>query len=69
MSYYGYERMTEGTTLVTDAAITLAQQRSSQNNQAAWKTMKTTNPQGYQLRKFRADYLNMLKHKLILAAA
>lgn len=69
MSYYGYERMTEGTTLVTEAAIALAKKQSQQNKQAAWETMKLTNPQDYQLRKFRADYLEMLRDKLTRAAA
>ncbi|MEL7334224.1 MAG: sulfotransferase, partial [Cyanobacteria bacterium J06560_2] len=69
MSYYGYERMTEGTTLVTDAMIEMAKQRSAQGQQAAWETMREKDPKDYQLRKFRADYLAMLRHKLNQVAA
>ncbi|MEL6778016.1 MAG: sulfotransferase [Cyanobacteria bacterium J06597_16] len=69
MDYYGYERMTQGSVLVTEAAIEAAKQQRKKNKQAAWETMKVDDPQDYQLRKFRADYLAMLRHKLTAVAA
>ena len=69
MSYYGYERMTEGAIPITDSMIAAAKQRSMQGKRTAWETMKGKDPKDYQLRKFRADYLDMLKHKLTRTAA
>ncbi|MEM9088616.1 MAG: sulfotransferase [Cyanobacteria bacterium P01_F01_bin.53] len=69
MSYYGYERMTQGATLITEAAIATAKEKSKKGKQAAWETMKVQDPQDYQLRKFRADYLAMLRQKLTPMAA
>ncbi|MEO1386467.1 MAG: sulfotransferase [Cyanobacteria bacterium J06634_6] len=69
MSYYGYERMTKGTTLVTDSMVETAKQQSAIGKTTAWEIMKAHDPQDYQLRKFRADYLNMLRHKLTQVAA
>ena len=69
MSYYGYERMTQGFTLVTDSMVKTAKQQSQQGKIAAWEAMKLIEPQDYQLRKFRADYLAMLERKLTQQAA
>ncbi|MEL7142486.1 MAG: sulfotransferase [Cyanobacteria bacterium J06643_4] len=69
MGYYGYERMTQGSTLVTDSMIEIAHQQSERAKKAAWETMKVQNPKDYQLRKFRSDYLAMLHHKFSQVAA
>ncbi|MEO0645696.1 MAG: sulfotransferase [Cyanobacteria bacterium J06650_10] len=69
MNYYGYERMTQGSTLVTEAAMDTAKEKSQQGKQAAWEAMKIQDPQDYQLRKFRADYLTMLQRKFSQVAA
>lgn len=64
MEYYGYERMTQGTTLVTDTMVAAAKLQSEQHKRQAWQTLKSESPCDYQLRKFRADYLTMLHQKL-----
>ena len=69
MSYYGYERMTQGATLITESMVKTAKQQSASGKEAAWEAMKENDPQDYQLRKFRADYLAMLRRKLTQAAA
>ena len=69
MSYYGYERMTKGSTLVTASMIKTAEQQRDHKKKTAWEAMKVNDPQDYQLRKFRADYLAMLRHNLTQAAA
>jgi len=69
MAYYGYERMTQGSMPITEAVMASAKQCSKQGRQVAWDNMKTEDPQDYQLRKFRADYLAMLHRKLTQVAA
>ena len=69
MSYYGYERMTQGRALITESTIQTAKQQSEKGKKTAWEQMKIGDPQDYQLRKFRADYLAMLRHKLSQVAA
>lgn len=69
MGHYGYERMTQGSTLITDSMVTIARQQSERGKKAAWETMKVQDPKDYQLRKFRSDYLAMLHHKFSQVAA
>jgi hypothetical protein len=64
MAYYGYEPMTDASIEITDAAIERARQQSVQKKAQAWSTLRLKNPRDYQLRRFRADYLGMLKRRL-----
>ncbi len=64
MDLYGYGRMTSASTTVTDEMIDAAKERSALGKRKAWMDLKADDPQDYQLRQFRADYLGMLKQRL-----
>lgn len=64
MDLYGYGRMTSASINITDEMVEAAQERSSFNKRKAWTDLKAVDPQDYQLRRFRADYLGMLKQRL-----
>ncbi len=64
MDYYGYERMSRGNAIINQEAIAAAEKRSEAKRGAAWENLKKFDYQDYQLRKFRADYLLMLKERL-----
>ncbi|MEL6438182.1 MAG: sulfotransferase [Cyanobacteria bacterium J06621_8] len=65
MDYYGYEKMTPAAAKITPEAIARAKKESEPKKQQAWAELKKTDPRDYQLRKFRGDYLEMLKRKLL----
>ncbi|NEO99477.1 MAG: sulfotransferase [Symploca sp. SIO2E9] len=65
MHYYGYEKMTKASINITEEMIESAKKRSQFKKQQAWKELKTNDPRDYQLRKFRADYINMVKNRLL----
>ncbi|MEW5859604.1 MAG: sulfotransferase [Cyanobacteriota bacterium] len=65
MDYYGYEKMTPAQAQITNEMIAKAQERSEVKKQQAWMELKLKAPQDYQLRQFRATYLNMLKARLL----
>jgi hypothetical protein len=65
MDYYGYEKMTPAAAKITPEAIAVAKKRSAPKKQEAWSELKIRDPRDYQLRKFRADYLEMLKKRLL----
>ncbi len=65
MDYYGYEKMTPGAANISQEAIALAQKYSAPKKQEAWDSLKQKDPRDYQLRKFRGDYLEMLKNRLL----
>lgn len=65
MEHYGYEKMTCAALPITDELLEKAVLRSSQKKKQAWMDLKLKAPRDYQLRKFRADYLNMLKQRLL----
>ncbi|MDJ0707522.1 MAG: sulfotransferase [Leptolyngbyaceae cyanobacterium MO_188.B28] len=69
MDYYGYERMTKDSTIITDSMVETAKQKSQSNKRKAWQDLKRKNPLDYQLRKFRADYLSALYQRLTQQAA
>jgi len=64
MDYYGYERMAQGKAIITQEMITAAKKRSDEKRSAAWENLRKNDYQDFQLRKFRADYLLMLKERL-----
>ena len=65
MDYYGYEKMTPAKANITEQIIETAKERSEVKKQQAWMELKINAPHDYQLRKFRATYLNMLKERLL----
>lgn len=64
MDYYGYERMTAGNADVSAKAMLEAEKRSIINKEEAWQTLKVIDPRDYMLRKFRADYMEMVRSRL-----
>ncbi len=64
MDYYGYERMTSAKVNITDEMIKSAESRNDLKRRNAWMDLKVADPQDYQLRRFRADYINMIKQRL-----
>lgn len=64
MDYYGYERMTRGVAVVDATAIERANKRSQAKRVQAWSDLKSHDPRDYQLRKFRARYLQMVETSL-----
>jgi hypothetical protein len=65
MDFYGYEKLTPAAAKITTEAIASAKQHSAIKKQEAWSELKMRDPRDYQLRKFRADYLEMLKKRLV----
>lgn len=65
MDYYGYQRMTAGQVKVTPRMIAEARKRSETKRKQAWEILRKNDPRDYQLRKFRADYLQSVKDRLI----
>lgn len=65
MDYYGYEKMTPAKAKITQEMFESVKEQREVKKQQAWMDMKVNAPQDYQLRKFRATYLNMLKERLL----
>jgi len=65
MDLYGYEKMTAAAADISPEAIAQAQKRSIPKKQQAWAELKAKDPRDYQLRKFRSDYLEMVKQRLL----
>lgn len=65
MDEYGYEKMTPAKAKITEEMIESLKVRSEVKKQQAWIDLKVNAPQDYQLRKFRATYLDMLKARLL----
>ena len=63
MDRYGYERMTDATLTLSEEMLAEAQQRSILRKHQAWEELKVQDPRDYQLRCFRADYLNMIRDR------
>jgi|GEM_PF-5559647 len=57
--------MTPANAKITEEAIAEAKKQSQPMKQKAWSELKENDPRDYQLRKFRSDYLEMLKKRLI----
>ncbi|MDJ1171698.1 sulfotransferase [Roseofilum sp. BLCC_M154] len=65
MDSYGYEFMTQAGIKVTEEMLTVARELNSQKREKAWMDLREKDPRDYQLRKFRSDYLGMLKQRLL----
>lgn len=64
MDYYGYERITEGKTVITEEMEEQAVKNHEANRIKAWADLKKKAPQDYIMRKFRNDYLADLERRL-----
>ena len=64
MKRYGYEFMTDADMEITDEMVAAAEKRSEENKAKAWAELKETQPQDYILRRFRADFIDMVKGRL-----
>lgn len=65
MDHYGYEKITPALANITPKAISEARKRNAFKKQQAWSELKATDPRDYRLRKFRSDYLEMVKNRLL----
>ncbi|MEO1672514.1 MAG: sulfotransferase [Cyanobacteria bacterium J06631_2] len=65
MDLYGYEKMTPAAANISREAIAQAQKLTVPKKQRAWAELKVKDPRDYQLRKFRSDYLEMVKQRLL----
>jgi adenylyl-sulfate kinase len=65
MDFYGYKRTTPGKAKITPRMLSDAKIRNVENKRKAWTKMEQENNRDFQLRKFRDDYLKMLKHRLL----
>ena len=65
MDYYGYERITKGNANVGSAAIKKAKKNTNKNKEKAWENLKLNDPKDYILRKSRADYIGMVRIRLL----
>lgn len=64
MEHYGYERITEGKTVISEAMQEQATRNHEANKTKAWAMLKEKDPQDYIMRKFRTDYLADLERRL-----
>jgi sulfate adenylyltransferase len=64
MDYYGYERMTPGKAKITASMIAEAKIRCESKKKEAWANLEKDNNRDFQRRKFRVDYLEMIKNRL-----
>lgn len=65
MDRYGYQRMTAGKADVSPRAVAAARERSAARKVNAWIDLAQNDMRDYQLRRFRAEYLNMIAVKSI----
>ncbi len=65
MDYYGYERISRGKGKVTPRVIAAAKKRVEAKKKKAWADLEANDNRDYRLRVFRADYLLMVKDRLM----
>jgi Sulfotransferase family len=64
MDLYGYERMTPGKAKWDKAAQKVAHEQSEQKKLKAWADLKASDYKDYILRRYRANYLQMIKNRV-----
>ncbi len=69
MEIYGYERITEGNSVITEETVELAIADDDANRKMAWNDLKTEAPQDFIMRQFRNDFLADLERRLTCEAA
>ena len=68
MDYYGYQKMTPAGVKLTAPQLEDARQRSKLLREQAWADLHAHNNRDYQLRRFRADYLEAVRTRLLREA-
>ena len=68
MDYYGYQKMTPASINVTAPQLEEARRRSEIQRKKAWADLHLHNSRDYQLRRFRADYLETVRTRLLREA-
>lgn len=64
MDFYGYERMTEGKAILNKETQKAAKVQSELKKKKAWDDLKERDFKDYTLRRFRIDYLQMIKNRM-----
>lgn len=64
MNKFGYERMTNASSTINDEKIVEARNKSIANKHNAWRDLRINDPRDYMLRKYRSDYIDMIKNRL-----
>ena len=67
MDLYGYERMTPGKANLNETKLQAAREISNNAKRKAWEDLKANNYKDYTLRRFRIDYIEMVKNRLLRA--
>lgn len=65
MDYYGYERITAGKADVSEKAVANATKQNDEYKLKAWQDLRHRDSRDYMLRKFRVDYMEMVKSRLL----
>lgn len=63
MNYYGYESITAADSEITPEMIDTAKKQSQLKTKRAWEELRKNNPKDYILRKFRSDYINLIRQR------
>jgi len=69
MDRYGYPRITTGPVHISTEMIDASRQQSQLKKKEAWAALKKNNYKDYLLRKFRNDYIDMIKRRLLKETA
>jgi len=64
MDHYGYERTTTSSITITPEMIHEREIVSNVNRGLAWQRLSVEDNRDYQLRRFRADYIDMVRYRL-----
>ena len=65
MDFYGYERMTPAAAKITAESRAGAQENSKKLKTRTWEDLRVKNSHDYMLRRFRADYIDMVKTRIM----
>ena len=65
MDAHGYERMTPGKARIGEEARSAARRRSQERRAKAWAEMQITRPMDHAVRRFRADFLESCRRRLV----
>ncbi|MEY9997605.1 hypothetical protein ABIE67_009724 [Streptomyces sp. V4I8] len=66
MKRYGYQAHTPAGVELCEQELADARERSETGRQEAWERLRSQNPQDYQLRKYRAWYLDAVRQRLLI---
>lgn len=64
MDKFGYERMTKASAKINNERIVEARNKSITKKNNAWQDLRINDPKDYMLRKYRSDYIDMVKSRL-----